>query len=86
MEKSSVKCQSGKNYLIPILLTSLRITTTNIVATNLDNSNGKLFTFAKYQEQCNIRINYVRTVSSDGVLIATGAYPTFIFIFEIYGL
>ena len=72
--------------MTPIILTAFKIQTVGTVATNLDNSNGKLFTFAKYQEQCNIRINYVRTVSTDGVLVATAAYPTFIFIFEIYGL
>ena len=54
-------------------------------ATFVPITNGKQFTFSKNQDICNIRINYTK-VLDDAIPTGTTSFPTYVYIFDIYGI
>ena len=54
-------------------------------ATFVPVTNGKQFTFSKNQDICNIRINYTKVVD-DTIPAGTASFPTYVYIFDIYGI
>jgi hypothetical protein len=69
--------------LSSIILTPFAFSTNTM--TNLFLTNEKQFTFAKFQEVCNIRINYTRSATDTNPTTAV-VFPSFVFVFEIYGI